>query len=101
MRIQEVTLREIRMKLIAPFETSAERTEERRIILVEVLSDGVVGWGECVAGEKPFYSPEITDTAWIVLRDFLWPMLKDQEFAAAADVWELLGQVRGHNMSKA
>ena len=101
MRIQEVTLREIRMKLIAPFETSAERTEERRIILTEVVTDGAVGWGECVAGEKPYYSPEITDTAWIVMRDFLWPMLKGREFAAAADVWELLGQVRGHNMSKA
>ena len=51
------------MKLVAPFETSSERTEERRIILAEVLMDGVIGWGECVAGERPFYSPETTDTA--------------------------------------
>jgi len=101
MRIQEVTLREIRMKLVTPFETSAERTEERRIILAEVVTDGAIGWGECVAGETPSYSPEITDTAWIVMRDFLWPMLKNQEFAAAADVWEMLEQVRGHNMAKA
>jgi len=101
MRIQEVTLREVRMKLIAPFETSAERTDERRIILTEVVTDGAIGWGECVAGEKPFYSPEITDTAWIVMRDFLWPMIKGQEIAAAADIWEMFEQVRGHNMAKA
>src|ERR1700721_776548 len=101
MRIEEVTLRELRMKLVAPFGTSVDFTDERRIILTEVVADGVIGWGECVAGEKPFYSPETTDTAWIVMRDFLWPMIKGQEVAAAADVWEMLEQVRGHNMAKA
>jgi O-succinylbenzoate synthase len=100
MRIREVTLRELRMKLVAPFETSAERTEERRIILAEVVTDGAIGWGECVAGEKPFYSPETTATAWIVMQDFLWPMLRGKEIGAAADVWGLLEQVRGHNMAK-
>jgi len=101
MRIREVVLREVRMKLIAPFETSADRTEERRIILIEVVTDGAIGWGECVAGEKPFYSPETTDTAWIVMREFLWPMIRGKEIGAAADVWEMLEQVRGHNMAKA
>lgn len=88
------------MRLIAPFETSAERTEERRIILTEVLTDGATGWGECVAGENPFYSPETTDTAWIVMKDYLWPMLKGQEVKSAAEVWNILGRVRGHNMAK-
>jgi O-succinylbenzoate synthase len=101
MRIQEVILRELRMKLIAPFETSSERTEERRIILTEVITADAIGWGECVAGENPFYSPETTETAWIVMRDFLWPMINGKEFAAAADVWKMLEQVRGHNMAKA
>ena len=100
MKIREVTLREIRMQLIAPFETSAEKTDERRIILVEADADGVPGWGECVAGEKPFYSPETADTAWGVLRDFLWPMIRGKEFGSAKDVWGLLAQVRGHNMAK-
>jgi len=100
MRIQEVILRELRMKLIAPFETSSERTEERRIILTEVITADAIGWGECVAGENPFYSPETTETAWIVMRDFLWPMINGKEFAAA-DLWEMLEQVRGHNMAKA
>jgi O-succinylbenzoate synthase len=101
MKIREVTLREVRMKLVTPFETSAERTVERRIVLTEVVTDNAVGWGECVAGEHPFYSPETTDTAWLVMRDFLWPMLKGKEIAAAADVWGLLDHVRGHNMAKA
>jgi o-succinylbenzoate synthase len=101
MRVEEITLREIRMKLVAPFETSMERTEVRRIILIEAKVDGTTGWGECVAGESPFYSPESTDTAWISLRDYLWPLLKGREFGSATEVWNLLGHVRGHNMAKA
>src|SRR5579859_6821329 len=101
MQIREVTLRELRMKLTAPFETSSERTEERRIILAEVHMDGAIGWGECVAGERPFYSPETTDTAWMIMRDFLWPMINGKEITAAADAWQLMEPVRGHNMAKA
>ncbi len=42
------------------FETSFGRTYERDIILVEVTSDGVSGWGEVTAGENPFYNEEWT-----------------------------------------
>jgi o-succinylbenzoate synthase len=101
MRLHALTLREIHMQLIAPFETSMDRVTHRRIILVEANVDGTTGWGECTAGETPFYSPEDTETAWHVINDFLWPMLKGKEFASAADVWSLLEQVRGHNMAKA
>ncbi|HYL86360.1 MAG TPA: o-succinylbenzoate synthase [Candidatus Angelobacter sp.] len=101
MRIEEITLREIQMKLVAPFETSMDRTEVRRIILLQANVDGVIGWGECVAGESPFYSPEYMDTAWPVLRDFLWPLVKGKLFGSAAEIWDMLGLVRGHNMAKA
>jgi o-succinylbenzoate synthase len=101
MRIREVTMREIRMKLVTPFQTSIDHTDERRIILLEMDVDGAMGWSECVAGEKPYYSPETTDTAWLMIKEFLWPMLKGAEFGAAADVWALMEHVRGHNMAKA
>ncbi len=101
MRIREVTLRELRMKLVTPFETSMDRTDVRRFLLIQADVDGVIGWGECVAGESPFYSPETSETAWHMLRDFLWPIIKGKEFAAASEVWGLLAQVRGHNMAKA
>src|SRR5215470_13328328 len=101
MRIREITLREIRMKLVDPFETSFGRVELRRILLLEANVDGVAGWGECVAGETPGYSPETTDTAWHVLRDHLWALVRDREFKCAAEVWSCLEPVRGHNMAKA
>ncbi|HEX9222734.1 MAG TPA: o-succinylbenzoate synthase [Candidatus Acidoferrales bacterium] len=101
MRIREITLREVRMKLVTPFETSMDRIEVRRILLVQADVDGVIGWAECVASDTPYYSPETAETAWHILRDFLWPLIKGKDFACASDVWDLFGRVRGHNMAKA
>jgi O-succinylbenzoate synthase len=100
MRIRRVTLRELTMQLIAPFEISNGVSYDRRILLVEADVDGVTGWAECVAGENPQYSPETVETAWHILRDHLWPIMKGKEFAAAADVSAMLASVRGHNMAK-
>ena len=101
MRLCQATLREIQMPLVRPFETSFGRTTDRRILLVEVDAGGVTGWGECIAGERPSYSPETIETAWHVLREFIWPALVRKEFSAAAGVWEMLAQIRGHTMAKA
>jgi o-succinylbenzoate synthase len=100
MRIEKLTLREIHLRLRFPFETSFGKTELRRILLVEADVDGVSGWGECTAGENPYYSYETVGTAWLILRDFLWPILRGREIASASEVWDLLSPVRGHNMAK-
>ena len=100
MKISKITLREINLPLVTPFETSFGHTTDRRILLVEVDAGGISGWAECVAGEKPFYSPETVETAWHIMRSFLWPAFKGREFSSAADIWGLLEHVRGHNMAK-
>lgn len=100
MRLREMTLREIHLKLLHPFETSMDRVTERHILLVEANVDGIIGWGECTAGENPFYSPEDTETCWHILRNYVWPALKDKEFHSVADVWKILEFIRGHNMAK-
>ncbi len=101
MRVRKITLREIHIPLIAPFETSFGSTSLRRILLVEADVDGISGWGESTAGEEPYYSYETVETARHIIRDFLWPMLKGQELNSASEVFDLLAQVRGHNMAKA
>src|SRR3984893_14673901 len=101
MRLRKITLREIHMPLIAPFQTSFGETSLRRILLTEVDADGTAGWGECTAGEDPYYSYETVETAWHILRDFLWPIVKYEEFDYAAGVFDMLARVRGHNMAKA
>jgi O-succinylbenzoate synthase len=100
--VSSIELREIRLPLVHFFETSFGRTTERRIILARVIdSDGAEGWGECVAGEGPFYSYEWVETAWATLRDFLAPMIVGRAVEKAASVYDLMKRVRGHRMAKA
>jgi len=101
MRLRKLTLREIHLRLLSPFQTSFGTSDLRRILLVEADVDGVAGWGESTAGENPFYSYETVETAWLILRDYLWPMLRGREIVSASQVWDLLAPVRGHNMAKA
>ncbi len=45
----------------------------RDILIVEVVSEGLSGWGEVTAGENPFYNEEWTDSAWPIVRDYAAP----------------------------
>ena len=102
MIISSVELREIRLPLVHFFETSFGRTTERRIVLVRVESkDGAEGWGECTAGEGPFYSNEWADSAWVTLEKFLAPLLVNNQLTSAAEVFSVFSAVRGHRMAKA
>lgn len=100
MKIESVTLREIRMPLVHFFETSFGRTTERRILLVTLHTDGPEGWGECVAGEDPFYSEESIDTAWYAIEKYLAPALLGKTLQKASECPELFSRVRGHRMAK-
>jgi o-succinylbenzoate synthase len=86
---------------LSPFETSFGTSELRRILLVEADVDGILGWGESTAGENPFYSYETVETAWHIIRDYLWPLVRGREITAASEVWDSFAPVRGHNMAKA
>jgi o-succinylbenzoate synthase len=100
--IQSIDLREIRLPLIHFFETSFGRTIERRIVLARLTDkDGAEGWGECTAGEGPFYSDEWTESAWTVLREFLAPMILGKSMESASQAFALMKSVRGHRMAKA
>ncbi|MBZ5630385.1 MAG: o-succinylbenzoate synthase [Acidobacteriia bacterium] len=101
MKIEAITVREIRMPLVHFFETSFGRTTERAILLVTLHGDGLNAWGECVAGENPFYSSEWVDSAWVTLAKFLAPLVVGREFATARECPPLLAQVKGHRMAKA
>ncbi len=75
MKIEAITLRELKIPLVHFFETSFGRTYTRRVLLVTLHCDGLEGWGECVAGEDPYYSEEYIEGAWDVTMRYLGPAL--------------------------
>jgi O-succinylbenzoate synthase len=101
MKIEAITLRELSIPLVHFFETSFGRTYTRRIFLCTVHADGLDGWGECVAGEEPYYSEEYIEGAWDVTVRYLAPALLGKTIQAGSDVPALLAKVRQHRMAKA
>ncbi len=100
MKIDSITLREIHMRLKAPFEASFGTTQDRRILLVELTLDGVTGWGEVTTFESPSYNAETTDTAWHIISDFIVPFVVGKSLATASEFPALVANIRGNEMAK-
>src|SRR3954453_13512857 len=90
------------MAFVRPFESSFGVTRDLRILLVEIQSEGLTGWGECTAGERPFFSSESTDTAWQGIVNELGPMLASVDaIENGGECPQIFQSVRGNPMAKA
>jgi O-succinylbenzoate synthase len=101
MKIKAVELRVLKMRLLKPFRTSFGVQQDRYPLLVRLEIDGRSHWGECVAGEGPWYSYETIETAWQILKGYLLPAVIGQELADVDALERLFAPVRGHHMAKA
>lgn len=101
MFIKQIEMRELRMRLLHPFETSFGATQDRHIVLLKVEDGTHAGYGEVTAAEGPFYSYETWETAWHVLRDYVIPAVVGKEIERASDFTRYVSGLRGHNMAKA
>ena len=100
LRLDRIQLREIELPLKAPFETSFGVTSGRRVLIVRVTDkSGASGYGECTAMEEPFYNHETIDTAWMIISQFVTPMLANAGSFNAADVARLLAPIQGNRMA--
>jgi o-succinylbenzoate synthase len=101
MKVDAVELRVLKMRLLTPFRTSFGVQQDRYPLLVRLEIDGRSHWGECVAGEGPWYSYETVETAWQILKGYLLPAIIGRELAEVAALETLFAPIRGHHMAKA
>ena len=101
MRVEAALLRHVEMPLKFRFRTSFGETTTKSFLLLEFLSSGLSGWGECVAEEGPFYSPETVGTAGHLLERFLLPLVVGRDIASPAEFEARAARVRGNRMAKA
>jgi len=100
-KIEAVELRVLKMRLLKPFRTSFGVQQDRYPLLIRLEIGGRSHWGECVAGEGPWYSYETVETAWQMLKGYLVPAVLGRELADVAALEALFVPVRGHRMAKA
>jgi o-succinylbenzoate synthase len=101
LRIETITLRELRIPLVSPFETSGWREEEKTCVIVEMKSGDVSGFGECAVSLGPWYGPETITSAWHVMRRYFVPRVLGKEFSVQRELVDSLSFARGNNMAKA
>ncbi len=101
MEIERIDLYHISMPLVSPFGTSFGTQIQRDCLILALHSEGLTGWGECVATNDPGYSYETAVTAWHILSDFLIPAVLNKKLQEPEDVVGWMSAVRGHPLTKA
>lgn len=101
MKITEITIRHLQMKLKDPFTTSFGTFQDKEFLLLEAKDkDGTIGWGESVAFNAPWYNEETLKTNWHMLEDFLTPLILNKEIQHPDEVNEIFAPIRKNNMAK-
>src|SRR5512139_2777742 len=100
MKIEQIELYHVEMRLVAPFETSFGVEQDRACIIVAMHAGGLTGYGECVAAAEPGYCYEASTTACLILHDFLAPAVLGQELADIPGLTAHYRRVRGHPLAK-
>ena len=101
MKIMEVNVRKLKMVLKHPFTTSFGTFQEKEFLVVEVKDEkGNSGWGESVAFHSPWYSEETVETNLHIIRDFLVPIVLENDIGHPEEVNGLFAHLRKNNMAK-
>lgn len=101
MKMKEITLRHLKMRMKSPFTTSFGTMQNREFILLEAKDEnGNSGWGESVAFHSPWYSEETLKTNWHMLEDFLIPAILNKDIQHPDEVSDMFSYIRKNNMAK-
>ena len=101
MKLERIELFLIRLPLKTPYETSGSRETHQTRVIARIESEGVVGWGESVAPETPWYSGETPETVWWLLDAIAIPALFKADLGHPDDVSKTLEWIKDHRMAKA
>lgn len=101
MIIDKIIVYRLNMPLKEVFETSMGVETHREFLLLEVHSDGVIGYGECTAMDIPVYNEETLDTVEHILETYLIPKVLEVDLKNPNVFHDIFSWIRGHNMAKA
>ncbi|NQU12198.1 o-succinylbenzoate synthase [bacterium] len=99
--ITGLQLYRVNMPLVYPFRTAFGNDAAIESVLVRMEADGLVGWGETAPWRHPAYSPECAAGVFLVIREFLAPLVLGQDIASGDELQRALAPVKGNPFAKA
>ena len=102
MKVTEVALRTVKMRMKFPFETSFGTLQDKEFLVLEAKTeDGLVGYGEGVAFTAPWYTEETVTSMEHVLTQFLIPAILHKDIAHPDELQAIFKSIRRNAMAKA
>jgi o-succinylbenzoate synthase len=96
---KKLIMHRLSMPLKYPFKNSNTTITEKDIIITELHDqDGIIGFGESVAFDSPWYTEETTDTVQYMMEHHLWPLIKTQQINHPTEL--KLDNIRRNHMAK-
>ena len=100
--IERIRVVEIGIPLAVPFQISGGICRLRHSVIVELLSNGITGYGEAAPFDRPFYSAETFSSARALLEECLLPRVIGQEISGIEHLNQILTDgVRGNPFARA
>lgn len=93
---------EVDIPYAIPFQISGGVSYSRKSLIIELWSDGIVGYGESAPFEAPFYSSETISSAKAMLEEWIFPRVIGKEIQSIEDINRIINDsIRGNNFAKA
>ena len=101
MNIKKLTLYKVEIPMVTSFTTSFGTITSKPTVIVKAeSSEGMIGYGESAALPFPFYKPETTDIAYLVLKDYISPLILNKEFKSIEEFVNFLKPIKKNNFAK-
>ena len=101
MKIEAIDIYRVSMPLKYPFRTAFGNDEAIESILLRIYSEGIYGWGESPPWKMPAYSAESAATAFIVVKEYLSPLILGKDVESGRQLQEFLRPVKDNYFAKA
>jgi O-succinylbenzoate synthase len=98
--IDSIDIYRVSMPLVYPFRTNYGDDYAIESVLVKMTSGDHYGWGEASPMAAPAYSPEWAYGAFVMVRDWLAPLLVGKRIDSAADLQGALARCKGNFFAK-
>lgn len=100
MKIQRLEVVLFKLPFIKPFNFSGGSLEYKESVLLKLFSEGLTGYGEGATQNAPVYLPEYSRSSYLVLRDFIAPLLVGKTFDSVEELIASYSSIRGYHVAK-
>lgn len=101
-KIDRIRLVEIDIPYATPFQISGGISYSRKSLIIELISNGVIAYGESAPFEAPFYSSETISSAKAMLLEWIFPRILKKTIKSIDDLNKIINEgIRGNNFAKA